>query len=256
MNKHFFKCILERIISIEAFIARGWVANAHWRLMIVQWRMPPKPQHFDHHIDLFYKWLKTRDAMWLERGVFSSMTLKGGKVLELSCGDGFNCRNFYLLRSSSIVACDIGENTILKARHNNSAPNITYLVADIRDAMPDGSFDNVIWDFGFPLLEYFSKNEVIKIFKSIKSRIEINKGIFSGYTVAQKKVQKIGDAELNFSNANDLQAFLHCFFDRVYVLETHSPDRKNLYFWASDTDLPFGNPQKNTAEVQLLNLIG
>jgi hypothetical protein len=250
MNRHTFKSIIEWIISIEANIARRWSANAHRRLMVVQWKIPPKPQYFDHHIDLFYQWLKTRDAMWLERGVFSSMVLKGGKVLELSCGDGFNCRNFYSLRSSSIVACDIDENTIRKARRNNSAPNITYTVADIRDAMPDGSFDNVIWDFGFPLLEYFSKNDVIKIFKDIKSRIEIKKGIFSGYTVAQKQENNLDSIELNFSNAADLYNFLILFFDKVYVVEIYSPDRKNLYFWASDADLPFGNAQKNAAEVK------
>lgn len=190
MNKYIFKDILEGIISFEAFIARRWAANAHWRLMMVQWGLPPKPQHFDHHIDLFYKWMKTRDAMWLQRGVFSSIILSGGKVLELSCGDGFNSRNFYSLRASSIVACDSDEKAIANARLKNSAPNISYEIANITNSMPEGQFDNVIWDFGFPLLEYFSEIEITNIFKNIKSRISEKKEFFLDIP-SRKKNQKI-----------------------------------------------------------------
>ncbi|QWE16961.1 bifunctional 2-polyprenyl-6-hydroxyphenol methylase/3-demethylubiquinol 3-O-methyltransferase UbiG [Polynucleobacter sp. AP-Nino-20-G2] len=241
MNKYFFKDILERIISFEEFIARRWAANAHWRLMMVQWGLPPKPQHTDHHIDLFYKWMKTRDAMWLQRGVFSSIILSGGKVLELSCGDGFNSRNFYSLRASSIVACDSDEKAIANARLKNSAPNISYEIANITNSMPEGQFDNVIWDFGFPLLEYFTQIEVTNIFKNIKSRISEKKRIFSGYTIAQKKSENLAIPELTFSNAQELHGFLSNFFSKVFVFETHSPDRLNLYFWASDNPLPFAD---------------
>ena len=107
--------------------------------------------------------------------------------------------------------------------------------------MPEGQFDNVIWDFGFPLLEYFSEIEITNIFKNIKSRISEKKGIFSGYTVAQKKSENLAMPELTFSNAQELHIFLANLFTKVFVFETKSPDRLNLYFWASDNPLSFSD---------------
>ena len=78
----FLKPFLEKIFLSEGAIAAHWVSNAHRRLMMVQWRIPPQPEHFDHHIDLYYQWLKTRNPLWVERGVFSSLSLGGGRYLN------------------------------------------------------------------------------------------------------------------------------------------------------------------------------
>lgn len=227
--------MLEKAISIEASIARRWSASSHKRLMLVQWGMAPRPQHFDHHIDLFYQWLKTRDAMWLERGVFSALAINGGKVLELSCGDGFNARNFYSLRANEVVAVDIDPDAISKARRKNSAPNIKYQIMDIRSSLPSDHFDNVIWDFGFPLLEFFTENEVANIFQNIKKVLN-GVGILSGYTLAENNVTT---ENIAFCNKQDLRNFLLTYFKNVLVFQTKTPGRVNLYFWASDRDLPF-----------------
>lgn len=72
------KANLEAVIQFEATIARRWVAVVHRDLMEVQWGLPPQPEHFDHHIDLYHLWLATRNSLWLERGVFSSLALRGG----------------------------------------------------------------------------------------------------------------------------------------------------------------------------------
>src|SRR5438128_2307573 len=84
---------LELLFGLEASIAGAWAAASHERLMHSQWAAAPQPENFDHHIDLFYKWLATRNPLWVERGVFGSLVLRGGDVLELACGDGFNARN-------------------------------------------------------------------------------------------------------------------------------------------------------------------
>jgi len=76
------KPFLERLFEIESWIASRWVHSAHKRLMAVQWRLPPQPEHFDHQIDLFYFWLKSRNSLWLERGVYGSLTLGGGMYLN------------------------------------------------------------------------------------------------------------------------------------------------------------------------------
>ena len=109
----------EKIIQIEAAIAARWASSAHRRLMFWQWNVHPLPEHFDHAIDLFYQWRETRNSMWVERGVFGGIALKGGSVLELSCGDGFNARNFYSLRSRDVVACDFDPSAISIAKKKN-----------------------------------------------------------------------------------------------------------------------------------------
>jgi len=55
----FVKPFLEWLVNCEVWMARRWVSNSHKRLMAVQWGVPPQPEHFDHHIDLFYQWLAT-----------------------------------------------------------------------------------------------------------------------------------------------------------------------------------------------------
>jgi SAM-dependent methyltransferase len=100
------KPVAEFCAGVEANLSARWVAAAHRRLFKAQWRMPPAPEHFDHTIDLFYQWRASRNPMWLERGVLGGLALRGGRVLELACGDGFNACNFYSLRSREVIACD------------------------------------------------------------------------------------------------------------------------------------------------------
>src|SRR5688500_2807946 len=104
--KQTLKPILEAVAQTEAWFARKWVVASHRRLRWIQWQLPPTPEHFDHHIDLYAGWSESRNPLWLERGVFGSLALQGGDVLELACGDGFNARHFYSLRSRKVVACD------------------------------------------------------------------------------------------------------------------------------------------------------
>jgi len=236
-RKSVIKRLTEALFGAEAAIAARWSSSAHRRLMGAQWGFKPQPSHFDHHIDLFYQWLKSRNSMWLERGVLSSLALKGGDVLELACGDGFNARNFYSLASRRVVGCDFDPEAIATARLKNSAENIEYVVADMRSAMPEGSFENVVWDFGFPLLDYFTPDEVNGILQQIKLRIGAD-GILSGYTVAQKE-GTAAQAQYQFCSIGDLHDFLAPHFIHVTVFETISPGRCNLYFWASDSTLPF-----------------
>lgn len=144
--------------------------------MAIQWSLPPGPEFFDHQIDLFYQWLARRNSIWLERGVFGSLVLRGGRVLELACGDGFNTRNFYSLRSERVVACDFDPKAIKTAQEKNKASNIKFLLADIRTEMPEGKFGNVIWDAA---IEHFTPDEIAKILAGIKLRLT-DDGILSG----------------------------------------------------------------------------
>jgi SAM-dependent methyltransferase len=207
------------------------------RLMAVQWTKPPSPEHFDHQIDLFFQWLDSRNSLWLERGAFGNLALKGGDVLELACGDGFNARNFYSLRSRRVVACDFDPRALQTARSKNAAPNVDFVLADIRTDMPAGQFENVVWDAA---IEHFTPTEIEKILADIKSRL-LPDGVLSGYTLVERSdgTKSLPQHEYEFKNKEDLHRFFTPHFRNVTVFETVFPSRHNLYFWASDGPVPF-----------------
>jgi SAM-dependent methyltransferase len=227
---------LEAVAQLEARIAARWASAAHRRLFTVQWALPPQPEHFDHDINLYYSYRESRDPMWLERGIFGALALKGGDALELACGDGFNARNCYSLRSRRVVACDFDPAALAIARRKNPAPNVEYLQADIRTAMPRGTFDNVLWDGA---IEHFTPAEIAEIMRAIKSRLAPG-GVLSGYTIAarQDSHQQLSHHEYEFADKADLLRFFTPHFANAVVFETFSPDRHNLYFYASDGPLP------------------
>jgi SAM-dependent methyltransferase len=170
----------------------------------------------------------------------------GGDLLELACGDGFNARNFYSLRSQRVIACDFDPKAIETARRKNSAPNVEFLLADIRTAMPTGKFENIVWDAA---IEHFTPDEIEKILKDIKSRLT-DKGILSGYTIVEKpdETKSLSHHEYEFKSKEDLLRFLTPYFKNVTVFETIYPSRHNLYFWASDGSLPFRSDWPNTIQ--------
>jgi SAM-dependent methyltransferase len=231
------KRLLTALLEIEASLARRWVSAAHRRLHYAEWFLPPNPEFFDHHIDLFQLWIDSRNSLWIERGAFGSLALKGRDVLELACGDGFNARNFYSLRSRSVLACDFDPVAIATARRKNAAPNVIYELADIRTAMPEGTFDNIVWDAA---IEHFTPEEIQHIMLDIKKRLT-GDGVLSGYTVVERPDGKkhIHQHEYEFRDVDDLRSFLTPHFANVRVFETIYQVRHNLYFWASDGPVPF-----------------
>jgi len=239
----FSKPILEKLSQLECSISFWWVSNAHRRLFLIQWFIPPTPEHFDHRIDLYYQWLASRNPLWVERGVFNSLALRGGEVLELCCGDGFYTRNFYSVRAKKIIACDFDKKAIMTAIRENSAENIEYILCDIRYDMPTGKFDNIIMDAA---LEHFTKDEMKNILENIKMRLS-DCGIFSGYTIVEKQSgqKSLEHHEYEFKSKEDLLEVLKPYFNNIIVFETIYPERHNLYFWASDGLIPFKEGWEN-----------
>jgi cyclopropane fatty-acyl-phospholipid synthase-like methyltransferase len=182
-------------------------------------------------------------AFWLERGVFSALALKrDGDMLELAGGDGFNAKNFYSGLVKNIISCDFDKSAISLARRKNKAPNITYVLADIRTSMPDGIFDNIVWDAA---IEHFKPEEISNIMISIKKRLKSD-GILSGYTIVERESGKsLEQHEYEFKSMEDLKRFFTPIFKNVIVFETIYPQRHNLYFWASDEAIPFSAKWKH-----------
>ena len=232
----FLRNAVESLFQIEANIAARWARTSHRRLMRVQWEVQPTPEHFDHRLDLFYQWPSTRNHLWVERGVFGGLALKGGRVLELACGDGFNARHFYSLRSQKVVACDFDPRALSTAKRKNSAPNVEYVLSDVRQGFPQGHFENIIFDMA---IEHFTPPEIEKLIMEVKVHLTPG-GIFSGCSILEQAHGKSLDHhEYEFTSKDDLKRLFTPHFRNVTVFETVFPGRVNLYFWASDAAIPF-----------------
>lgn len=124
------------------------------------------------------------------------------------------------------------------ARKNyGRAGNIDFLVGDIRNDIPEGPFDNIVWDAA---IEHFTENEIKSLVNRIKSVLRAD-GILSGYTIVEPahEGKHLHQHEYEFHNKEDLARFLSPHFKNVQVFSTTYPDRTNLYFYASDSLLPF-----------------
>ena len=156
-------------------------------------------------------------------------------MLEICCGDGFNARHFYSSQASSIIALDFDKDAIPHAKRYNSAPNITYLQKDIRDGLPPGPFDNIVWDAA---IEHFTEAEIDQIMRELVQRLG-SEGILSGYTLTETADGRKSNAlhEYEFKDKDDLRRFFTPHFKFVKVWDTIYPTRHNLYFVASQTSL-------------------
>src|SRR5690348_12359688 len=103
-------------------------------------------------------------------------------MLEICCGDGFNARHFYSSAVQSITAIDFDSDAITHAKRYNSAANVTYIQRDIRDGLPSGPFDNIVWDAA---IAHFTEREIEKLLETIVDRVG-QSGIVSGSTLAKK----------------------------------------------------------------------
>ena len=208
----------------------------------IEWKVD-NPEYFEHQMDLNYMWHKTRAAYPMERGVFSTFAIGNylpptGITLDLCCGDGFYSYYFYSKRSVKVTAIDFDPSAIKFAKVNyGHAGNIDYIVGDIRKDIPNGPFDNIIWDAA---IEHFTEKEIKILVGRIKSVLKLD-GILSGYTIVEREHggKQLNQHEYEFHNKEDLARFLAPHFKNLQVFSTSYADRINLYFYASDSLLPF-----------------
>jgi len=234
----FAKPFLEALFSLEARVSEWWAAGAHHRLFLAQWGIHPVPEFFEHKIGLYWLWKAKRAPHWVERGVFSLLAIEpGSKTLELCCGAGFNAYYFYSARVGSLLSVDFDPKAIAYADRNYRAENIAFQLADIRTQMPDGVYDNIIWNSA---IEHFTETEIANIMSDIKKRLT-PQGILSGFTIVEKADGKkmLPHHEYEFKSKDDLARFFRPHFRNVRVFETLYADRHNLYFWCSDSTVPF-----------------
>jgi SAM-dependent methyltransferase len=229
---------LSRFLSLVIREISYFVHRLQFR---IEW-IVDNPEHFDHYLDLHYRWKRDREAFPMERGVFSSFALAAdlkfkGNTLDLCSGDGFYSYYFYSLRSERVTGIDFDPTAINWSRRNFSGVNIDFVLGDIRENIPKGPFENIVWDAA---IEHFTPEEIQSIMKSIKSALTPS-GILSGYTIVESADggKHLHQHEYEFHDKQDLAKFLTPHFKNVQVISTLYRTRENLYFYASDSLLPF-----------------
>jgi SAM-dependent methyltransferase len=223
--------------------SRALASGVHKFQFLVEWGVD-NPEYFDHYIDQYYWWRKSRNSLPWERGVYSGFALQatteGSRkptVLELCCGDGFMAYHFYSVVADSVVGIDFDPKAIKFAERNARATNIRYVLGDIRTDIPEGQFDNIVWDAA---IEHFTEEETQTLMSTISARLKPT-GILSGYTIVEDHAghKHLHQHEYEFHDKADLARFLTPHFKHVQVFETTFPNRTNLYFYATNDRLPF-----------------
>ncbi|AEE53278.1 hypothetical protein Halhy_5453 [Haliscomenobacter hydrossis DSM 1100] len=238
LTKIFGKSAIVKFLKMISWTTRKLASGAHSVQMKYEWGTPPQPEWYDHYSDQFYQFKTTQNPLWVERGVFGLLPMKqGANVLELCCGDGYNTYHFYSIRADKIIAVDYDKECVAHAKKYNQAKNIVFELCDIRYQIPQGSFDNIVWDAAIAL---FTEEESTIIIKNIKDRLTPN-GVLTGYSLVEPMTGKQTSVhnERVFRSKEDLKRFFEPYFKHVKVFETIYPSRHNLYFYASDDVLPF-----------------
>jgi SAM-dependent methyltransferase len=238
LTRIFGKSTILRPLKSISYASRKLASFAHKLQMRYEWNTLPQPEWFDHYLNQFYTFRTTQDPLWVERGTFGLLAIKqGANILELCCGDGYNTYHFYSIRAKKIISVDFDKYAIQQAKKYNQAKNLEFRLCDIRYEMPEGVFDNIIWDAA---IEHFTEEEISGIMKNIKSRLTSD-GILTGYTIVELPTgeKSLTHHEREFKSKEDLKSFFEPQFKNVKVFETIYPSRHNLYFYASDGILPF-----------------
>jgi SAM-dependent methyltransferase len=222
--------------ALNAAVRRVAAASHRFQYK-VEGFLSPSAEWFDHEIDVHWQWPAQGRSSFLERGVLGALAIRpGADVLELCCGDGFNAARLYAGRAGSVLALDHNEEALAHARRHHPRSNIEHRLADVRGELPPGPFDNVIWDSA---IHHFTLAESAAVLAAAHRSLR-GGGLLSGYTLIEP-----GDdyeySRMRFSDPGELLGLLTNEFAHVAVVETSDPQRRNLYFFASDvrSALPF-----------------
>ena len=202
-----------------------------------RWRLHETPEWFDHRADL-YRFSEERRPYFLERGVYARELLpRGGRVLDLCCGDGFYPFHFYAETASHIEACDWDETALAHARRYHAHPRITYSRCDIvHDDLPGADYDLVVWDGA---IEHFTLEDIAAVLRKVSQALR-DGGVLCGYTILNEGPVVHPDHSHEFSSADELADTLHDVFPAVSTLETEYQDRRNIYFRAGFAEAALG----------------
>jgi len=219
----------EPLVLLSESYLRGYYT---WKRRWGRAPRDPKIDWYDHRADL-YHWSKSRNPLWVERGVMSRQVMfPGCQVLDLCCGDGFYPYYFYAEVPARVDALDSDHRAVRHAMRWHSHPNIRYWVRDaLKEEFPAPEYDVISWDAG---IQYFTPEQMRIILGKCFRALEPRGGVLTGYTVLAEQGKKYHRRhKYEFTSSEELAGFLEGFFPFAGTLETQYPKRRNVYFRAA-----------------------
>jgi ubiquinone/menaquinone biosynthesis C-methylase UbiE len=229
--------------SHHARLSRWYAARAHEALFVAQWAIPPTPEWFDHDIDSYYTNLQGADDLSAQRGVFARMALESAwrdraeagesgpfRVLDLCVGDGSTPARYLVQRADDVLGVDFDPGTVRHARSRYGHTGVAYELGDIRESIPEGPWDLIVWDAA---IEHFTLDETASILRAMRSAIQ-PWGRLCGYTLqAAASGSHLEHHEHEYANVEELGETIRAVFKCVSIFEIPSSERINWYFTAS-----------------------
>jgi 2-polyprenyl-3-methyl-5-hydroxy-6-metoxy-1,4-benzoquinol methylase len=126
------------------------------------WYQEPDPWNFiNSSIDL------VRRKIFLQHlaDAFDQLPIKN--VLDVGCGEGYLTLDLAQTYDVNIDAFDISENAIQYAKQKNSAANISYFAADLRDFETEKKYDLVICEEALYYLNDIERKQAVQKFHSL-----------------------------------------------------------------------------------------
>ena len=173
----------------------------------LEWGVDPSPEWYDTFMGQHYSWHDSRITWVWDRGVFSAFAMRpDARVLDLCCGGGFFTYHFYAGRAAKVTGADFDPRAIEHARRYNKAPNVEYVIADIRKELPPGEFDHIVWDAA---IEHFTPDEINAVIRAMRKQMSPS-AILSGYTIQVRAdgAAQHSDHEYEFLSKEDLARFI------------------------------------------------
>lgn len=117
-----------------------------------------------------YKYSPIEASIHLARYMNAKPYIKGKRVLDAACGEGYGTRLIYDWGAASVVGVDISEAAVLTAEKNFGNPHVEYLVHDVEELpFPDNSFDVVV---SLETVEHL--NDPVKFLKEMRRVLKEN----------------------------------------------------------------------------------
>ncbi|MEW9924031.1 methyltransferase domain-containing protein [Clostridium butyricum] len=139
-----------------------------------------------------------KDSSYYEhfhRYLFAKELLKGKKVLDISCGEGYGTHIMSSV-AKEIVGCDIDEKIVESAKNKYIEKNLEYRVGDCTNIpFEDGLFDTVV---SFETIEHFAEHE--KFISEVKRVLNDN-----GFFIVSTPDKTVYSDERNYHNEDHVR---------------------------------------------------
>jgi SAM-dependent methyltransferase len=178
----------------------------------------------DHWENVFTS-KKEKEVSWFQQKPQTSIDFfiennisKNAKIIDIGGGDSYLIDNLLELGYTNLTLLDISSNAIerIKNRLGVKASNVTFIVCDILDFIPEISFD--VWH-DRASFHFLTKTDEIKKYEQLVSNSLTNNGMMFLGTFSEKGPLKCSGLEITQYNKEKMNAVFEVDFEILKTIE-------------------------------------